>query len=618
MVRRRPGRPRKSASSVTAPDNTSLEQQFPSVDASSPDPVSVTAIAPPSAHSQVLALQQQHPPNDVASAQDDQHEFSQLQQLVGADPQLEMPQLETSHDPPAPPAGKKRRGRKADTTQAAKRKKDDAGTAVPVVEPQEEEFRSDGPFSESEKTMIDRFVTSFSEQYGLGQEAFNSLIQNKERKLDELSRNLWTQLYLVLPKRDHKAMQRHMRRRFHNFNKRGEWTAEEDEQLKTLHEMHPAKWKWIGEQLGRMAEDCRDRWRNYVVCGEARRTDHWDEKEEEELSIAVHECIREVKEASKERARQNSLAFREDQDWESQINFNNVSAKLNHTRSRLQCLQHWKALQTRDALDKKKRRVNPNKKAKSGTSKGARIRYEQMLPGDKYQILRDIQQFEASDELSIPWAILAQRSPMQWHADDWKYAYTRMKQLAENQADLSVTLTQLLEYMEKNHANELDDKYDPMQNLDPPLHPAPTLNHQTDIAIDPKLQLTDPSALSEGLATQPKKTRRGRKSKQFKSPTYVDSEAAISQPPSQSDLLLQSAPQAPMANVLEHPADHFFQRFTAPTAPMSQMRGDAQIRDGGEPEPPGEGVFMSAEEEAAASLLAAKSMQIMKQNAVGE
>lgn len=630
MARKRPGRPRKSP--IQPQQDDASPSSLP-VDASVPVPVDELEANPAqSADSRPLSAALQTPQPNESTAVEDQNEFSQLQQLVTSEPQPAIPDPETTQQELSNSGSKKRRGRKSDAGQTAKRMKDGDGAAVPVDETREDEFHSDGPFTETEKTVIDRYVQSFNEQYGLSQEAFNSLIQNKDRKLDELSRNLWTQLYLVLPKRDHKAMQRHMRRRFHNFHKRGEWAAEEDEQLKALHDVNPAKWKWIGEQLGRMAEDCRDRWRNYVVCGEARRTDHWDEKEEEELSIAVHECMREVKDAAKDRARQNASAFREDQDWESQINFNNVSAKLSHSRSRLQCLQHWKALQMRESLDKKKRRVNPNKKGKAEAQKTARAQYQKMLPGDKFQMLQDISQSETSDEDKIPWSILAQRSPMKWTPDDWKHAYTRMKQLVDDQTDLQTTLTQLQEHFKDHHPSELDKKYDPLQSVsEPPAAPTGTAAHaQENLAIDPKLEQETPPTIPGATINAGGKAKRGRKAKKFKSAARIGSSERGSPPSTQQAHAIQPAPQAPMTNVLDHPADHFFQRYSAPTAPMSQTRTDGQAREDGETDLPiirqpfnnddghVDGVFVSAEEEAAASLLAAKSMQIMKQNGSGE
>lgn len=47
----------------------------------------------------------------------------------------------------------------------------------------------------------------------------------------------------------------------------GAWTAEEDAALAHLVEQHGAKWKRIGDAMGRLPDSCRDRWRSYIKPG---------------------------------------------------------------------------------------------------------------------------------------------------------------------------------------------------------------------------------------------------------------------------------------------------------------------------------------------------------------
>ena len=47
----------------------------------------------------------------------------------------------------------------------------------------------------------------------------------------------------------------------------GPWTAEEDATLAHLVEQHGAKWKHIGDAMGRLPDSCRDRWRSYIKPG---------------------------------------------------------------------------------------------------------------------------------------------------------------------------------------------------------------------------------------------------------------------------------------------------------------------------------------------------------------
>ena len=593
MARARRGRPRKTDQQVIAEDSSPSPQREAAVSRSqasprvSPDVPVHTPSLPERPEQVAVNLTQDSSAQSQRPEQLDIQDFPGIQQLAEAS--AEQLRIDTTQAEVQSP-GKKRRGRRGDGG-PTKKLKDNSGTpAAPSVDaPQEDEYHQDGPFTETEKAVIDRFVTDFNNQYNLSQEAFNSLIQNKDRKLDELSRALWTSLYTVLPRRDHKAMQRHMRRRFHNFTKRGEWTPEEDEQLKALHEINPAKWKWIGEQIGRMAEDCRDRWRNYVVCGESRRTDHWSTREEQDLSIAVEECSREIKNAAKERAKQQQLAFREDQDWVSQINFNTVSERLGFQRSRLQCLQHWKALQIRELQGKSKRRVNVNKSnaKQSDPHKTAQLNYDsKMRIGDKYQILLDLRNLGIAAEADIRWTILAQKSPMRWSAADWKYAWLRMKELAERPADFPDIVVQIMNRFEKEHSEEaLEVKYDPLHDLKQKSAPSSIEpGARPELAIDPTLK-DDEAMISLAPSERPGRGKRGRRSKQFKSAERVGSSEPNS--PKYQDAAPQ-APQAPQAHMVEHVdermrAGNSYEQQSHPIAspypgraPMAQM---SQMRD---------------------------------------
>ncbi|KAL9054012.1 MAG: hypothetical protein Q9162_004418 [Coniocarpon cinnabarinum] len=448
-------------------------------------------------------------------------------------------------------------------------------------------FPKDGPFTEVERAHIDRFAVNFRNAQGITVDRLNYIVQNKERKMDDLTRNFWSQLYMTLPNRDHKAMQRHVRRRFHNFDKRGNWEPEEDEQLKSLYEQKPNSWKWIGEQLHRMPEDCRDRWRNYVICGDNRRTDHWTEEEEQELSMAVHEAMRDVKNARRRKAQEEMLAFREDQDWLELVNFNDVSEKMHYTRSRLQCLQHWKAIRAREQANKPKRKVHTSRpRPKStDTSREARHHYEQMLPGDKYQIAVDIRASESSSEFVIPWNLLSQRSTMEWSTTDWKYAWGRMKML-DPRGDFQEQVDAVVAWYEANHApEELTRRNDGPRTNAPSNQLQISANEDGDtFAIDPVLDNQQGStAQATGTvnktsnATSTGGGRRGRKTKAPKSTDRMPSSSSQS-PINQTSMLgyikkgKGKGKASDPPNGHAHPSDHFFAQalsgMPAPTAPM--------------------------------------------------
>ena len=81
----------------------------------------------------------------------------------------------------------------------------------------------------------------------------------------------WRNIYKVFSYRSVSSVYKHVRRKFHIFDVRAKWTKSDDEQLKQLTLTYPSKWTQIGELMGRMPEDCRDRYRNYLVVGENRK-----------------------------------------------------------------------------------------------------------------------------------------------------------------------------------------------------------------------------------------------------------------------------------------------------------------------------------------------------------
>ena len=53
-----------------------------------------------------------------------------------------------------------------------------------------------------------------------------------------------------------------MKRKYHPGNYKGKWTPEEEKKLFELYETEGRKWEYIGEELGRTAENCRDKFKS--------------------------------------------------------------------------------------------------------------------------------------------------------------------------------------------------------------------------------------------------------------------------------------------------------------------------------------------------------------------
>lgn len=55
----------------------------------------------------------------------------------------------------------------------------------------------------------------------------------------------------------------------------GQFSNEEDEQLRMLVGQHGRKWTIIGKELGRLPEVCRDRWRVICLGADRQRGESW-------------------------------------------------------------------------------------------------------------------------------------------------------------------------------------------------------------------------------------------------------------------------------------------------------------------------------------------------------
>ncbi|KAE8446782.1 hypothetical protein EG329_011687 [Mollisiaceae sp. DMI_Dod_QoI] len=198
-----------------------------------------------------------------------------------------------------------------------------------------------GRISDDQIVEIAQHVESWRDQNDMTQHALNEMVQKSlagETKslvnyvCDEMSDIPRIKIINIL------------RRKYHNYEARGAWTQDQDRELKNLYESYPGKWKQIGEIMNRFAEDCRDRWRNYLVCGDKQRKDVWSKEEEESLKVAVAGVLKSIRELK----RVSNDPMEASRDEDSLIDWKTVSENMGQTRSRLQCLTKWERLKERE------------------------------------------------------------------------------------------------------------------------------------------------------------------------------------------------------------------------------------------------------------------------------
>ncbi|KAL8732136.1 MAG: hypothetical protein Q9166_002883 [cf. Caloplaca sp. 2 TL-2023] len=304
-----------------------------------------------------------------------------------------------------------------------------------------------GMFRDDEIKVLESFRDRYCEEEEISKRRFNEIIQSNLRANPEAAR-LFNAIYEEIPYRTRQSVLKFCRRRFHNFSARGAFTEADDEELKDAVAKKGTSWIAVGAILDRRPEDCRDRYRNYIVNSEKRNTDSWTHEETRNLVKAVHDCIRLLQE-EKTRAKAEKYEGLDipesepESDQEIQdlklINWQVVSDRMGGTRSRLQCsykFNHLKAA-NREYYLKVIRRLATGKGFKSSADshteswrwRQSKRKLRNMRPGDKYDFLQAFANCSAPTESNIPWSKLGSDAfRRRWSKMDLKAALKILKE----------------------------------------------------------------------------------------------------------------------------------------------------------------------------------------------
>ncbi|KAM0321914.1 hypothetical protein ACHAQA_009811 [Verticillium albo-atrum] len=233
--------------------------------------------------------------------------------------------------------GKKSTPNKSKQTPKADRKtkKPDDQSATPSSQPQNPLNRV---YSKDDLLRITKAVDEFGTLHKLTRVEINDMIQQRfgtgRHSFNEVLDTLWNTIFATCPGKTRQKTIDYCRKNFHNYKARGgNWTAEEEEELAMLVAQNGKQWTKWSKNLNRHPEDIRDRYRNYVICGDSLDRSHWTD-EEEQLLVGYVEAARE--------ALRGPMRYRP---VEQAIDWQKISDQFDRTRSRLQCLTKWKRLQ---------------------------------------------------------------------------------------------------------------------------------------------------------------------------------------------------------------------------------------------------------------------------------
>ncbi|KAF9945313.1 RNA polymerase I enhancer binding protein [Mortierella alpina] len=143
-----------------------------------------------------------------------------------------------------------------------------------------------GTFSSHEDELIRQTIKDYVARHNMPEDAIQRWFQNGNGR-GRFEKNdlkaLWVEIAVRLQNRPLLNIYLHVRRMFHPQNNVGTWSKEDDEKLIMLYAKHKGQWTTIGTELGRMADSCRDRYRNHLKDQSTMVTGPWQPHEDEQL-----------------------------------------------------------------------------------------------------------------------------------------------------------------------------------------------------------------------------------------------------------------------------------------------------------------------------------------------
>ncbi|KZT71527.1 hypothetical protein DAEQUDRAFT_665723 [Daedalea quercina L-15889] len=253
-----------------------------------------------------------------------------------------------------------------------------------------------GKFSAIEEAQLSAAIEHYRVTKGLTQDQLNELIFSKERGRD----TFWQEITSALHLRPIIAVYHHVRRNRHPLSQQGKWMETEDELLIGAVAQHGQQWERVSHIVGRMAGDCRDRWRNHLEDRATRRNGTWLKEEEEELTRIVTE-----------------MTVEQGRDIDSEVFWGIVSQRMGGKRGRQQCRIKWT-----DTLSSQMK------------NSGERPRWSQL---DAYILVHKVDSLNVRDDTEIDWKLLPDENWNVWSAHALQRRWLTMKRSIKGHEEMS-------------------------------------------------------------------------------------------------------------------------------------------------------------------------------------
>ncbi|PPQ77681.1 hypothetical protein CVT25_011116 [Psilocybe cyanescens] len=255
-----------------------------------------------------------------------------------------------------------------------------------------------GKFSAIEEEQLKSAIQRYMHEKQLSQEQLLEKIFSKADKSKDTA--FWSELTAAVPLRPIIAVYHHVRRSYHPLKQQGAWHRHEDEALKQAVIDLGQQWEKVSYRVGRMASDCRDRYRNHIFNRDIRISGHWSKEEEDRLTEIV-----------------TDMTVKQGRDIDNDVFWGRVSELMGGSRGRQQCRIKWT-----DAL------------SKIVKNEGQKPRWGQQ---DAFILVHKIDSLNVRDDTEIDWKLIPDPDWNLWSAHTLQRRWLTMKKGIKGYEDMT-------------------------------------------------------------------------------------------------------------------------------------------------------------------------------------
>ncbi|KAI0251329.1 hypothetical protein BJV78DRAFT_1212509 [Lactifluus subvellereus] len=255
-----------------------------------------------------------------------------------------------------------------------------------------------GKFSAIEEQQLSNAIKAYKEANQIDDARFLDLVFAKNGTGKDNA--FWAAITVAVPMRPIIAIYHHVRRAYHPLRAQGKWMPSEDALLKAAVQELGQQWEKVSDRVGRMASDCRDRYRNHIENSEDRTAGSWTKDEEMQLTQIV-----------------TDMTVKQGKDMDNDVFWGIVSERMGAKRGRQQCRIKWT-----DGL------------SKTFKNNGTKPRWSSR---DAYILVHKVDSLHVRDDSEIDWKTLPDLNWNLWSAHILQRRWQTMKRSVRGHEDMT-------------------------------------------------------------------------------------------------------------------------------------------------------------------------------------